>query len=217
MLSTSCRHSATAPATRLSARRAQAIDASELHAQRREHLADVIVQLARQVLSFFLLRRDELLRELAHQMFGLLRHGTLVLRASLEDAQPNDRGQGHDQAEGEASPDEPVQLDAEFLLAASDLGALVGVVGVVQFFDLRGDRQHRLASRQHFTAQEAGALADFLDERPVEERIERLPVLVELGVETRQALFVVRTSFRQRPELVDRRDVILTKLCQRPR
>ena len=55
----------------------------------------------------------------------------------------------------EASPEEPVELAAELRVPARDLGALGGEVGVVQLFDLLGDRQHRLAPRQHLAAQEA--------------------------------------------------------------
>ena len=73
MSSTSCRHSATALARRGVAGRPDAIDAAQLHAQRRQHLADVIVQLARQLASLFLLRGDELLRQLAHLPLGVLR------------------------------------------------------------------------------------------------------------------------------------------------
>ena len=42
-------------------RTAHAIDSSELHPERREHLADVIVELARELLALFFLRGHELL------------------------------------------------------------------------------------------------------------------------------------------------------------
>ena len=81
MSSTSCRHSATAARdARCPLATAQPIDAPELHPQGRQHLADVIVQLARQLLALFFLRRDELLRQLAHLPLGFLGDRALVLR-----------------------------------------------------------------------------------------------------------------------------------------
>ena len=116
--------------------------------KRGEHLADVVVQLARQVLALLFLCGHELLRELPHQMFGLFGHGALVLGSALEDPQPDDGGERDDQAEGEASPHEPVQLAAELGVPARDLGALDGVVGVVQLFDLGGDREDGLRAAE---------------------------------------------------------------------
>ena len=58
---------------------ARAVGFSELHSQRGEHLPDVIVQLASQLLALFFLSRDELLREQAHLLFGLLGLDTLTL------------------------------------------------------------------------------------------------------------------------------------------
>ena len=52
----------------------------ELHAQRGQHLADVVVQLARQLLAFLFLGRDELLRELAHAALGFLGDAALLHR-----------------------------------------------------------------------------------------------------------------------------------------
>ena len=104
MLSTSCRHSADGAGDSRVARRAQAIDAAELHAERRQHLPDVVVELARQVLALFLLRRHELVRELAHQVLGLFRHLALVLRPPLEDAQTDDGRERDDEAERRGCP-----------------------------------------------------------------------------------------------------------------
>ena len=81
MLSTSCRHSATVVAERDVRGLADAFDAPELHPQRRQHLADVIVQLARQLAALFLLRRHQLLRQLAQLLFGFLRAFLLLLRS----------------------------------------------------------------------------------------------------------------------------------------
>ena len=102
----------------MSAGRAQAVDAAELHAQRGEHLPDVVVELARQVLAFLFLGGHELVRELAHQVLGLFSHFALLLRAPLEHAQSDDRRERDDETEEEAAPDEPVQLACETLPAA---------------------------------------------------------------------------------------------------
>ena len=174
----------------------------------------MIVQLTRQVLALFFLRRHQLLRELAHQVLGFFGDLALVLRTSLENAQADNGGQRDDETKDEASPEEPVQLGAKLVLPARDLGALDGVVGVVQLFDLRGDRQDRFAPREHLAPQEAGALADLFDERPVEEWIERLPVLVELGLEAGDALFALRTAFGNGAEIGDRRHVVAAELGQ---
>ena len=109
---------------------------------------------------------------------------------------------------------ETMQLAAELGVPARDLGALDGVVRVVQLFNLGSDSEDRLAPGKHFAAQEAGALADLLDERPVKERIEGLPVVVELGLEAGDPLVLLRTSARQRPQVGDRRDVVLAELGQ---
>ena len=175
----------------------------------------MIVQLARQVLALLLLRRDELLRELAHLAFRLFRHRALVLGSALEDAQPDDRGQRDDQAEEQAAPESRRSSPRNAACRRVTSARWIGVVGVVELFDLRGDGEDRLAPRQHLAAQEAGALADLLDERPVEERVEGLPVVVELRLEARDPLVHSRPAVAtERAQLVDRRDVVLAKLGQ---
>ena len=58
---------------------AKPVDGPELHAERGQHLADVVVQLAREFRAFLLLRGDKLLRELAHLPFGGLGLGALLV------------------------------------------------------------------------------------------------------------------------------------------
>ena len=96
--STSVRHSATAcRQTRIRRSAPSAIDAPELHAQRRQHLADVIVQLARELAALFFLRRHQLLRQLAQVLLGLLRDELLHLGSPFEHAQADDDRDGEQQ------------------------------------------------------------------------------------------------------------------------
>ena len=174
-LSTRCFDSATAAPTGVSPGGARALDSAELHPQRGEHLRDVIVQLARQVLALFLLRRDQLLRKLPHLAFGLLRALALLVRPPLEDAQPEHGAQRHREAEEHALPEQPMEVVVERGVPPGDFGALRVEVGVVQLLDLLRDGQHRLASRHDFAPQETRTPYDLLGRRPIEERIESLP------------------------------------------
>ena len=90
-------------------------------------------------------------------------------------------------------------------------GALLGKVGVVQLLDLLRDRQHRLAPRHHLTAQKAGAAENLLGRCPVEQRIERLPIVIELRL---QAEDLIRVWLGQVAELRHRRHVRLAELGQ---
>ena len=92
-------------------------------------------------------------------------------------------------------------------MTARDFSLLRGKVGIVQLFDFLGDRQHGLAARQHLAPQKPGALTDFFRERPVEQWIERLPILIEPLLQADNALvaFVARSS--QIPQIGDRGQV----------
>ena len=132
----------------------------------------------------------------AHLLLGFLRATALLVSERRSSTRSRMTAvQRDDEAEEQAAPEQPVQIAAERRLTARHLGALRREVGVVELLDLLRDRQHRLAPRQHFAAQEAGALADLLDDRPVEQRLERLPVVVELRLEARQC----RSSSSGRP------------------
>jgi hypothetical protein len=79
MVSTRLRHSA------------KAIDAAELHTKGCEHLADMVVELTREVGAFRLLRGDQLLRELPHVPLGFFSGRALLVRLALQSAEPDHR------------------------------------------------------------------------------------------------------------------------------
>ena len=62
----------------------QSCQTSEFHPQAGEHLADFIVKLSRDGLSFLLLRAYELVRELPHPSFRVLRSNVLLRVRSFE-------------------------------------------------------------------------------------------------------------------------------------
>ena len=198
----------------MSAGRPQAVDAAELHAQRGQHLPDVVVQLARQVLAFLFLRRHELLRELAHQVLGLFGHVALVLRAPLEHAQADDRRERDDETEEEAAPEEPVQLGAERFLPPGDLGALAGVVGVVQFFDLAA--MASTASRRGSTSRRRKPALWLIFSTSVQSKSgsKACQYSSSFASQAGDALFVARSASRERAEIGDRREVVLAELGQ---
>jgi len=74
-------------------------DAAELHAQGREHLGHMVVELARQVLPLVLLRRNEPLRKLPQLPLGLFSDRTLFFRPALEGAQAEDSDERNADAE----------------------------------------------------------------------------------------------------------------------
>ena len=139
-------------------RAAHPIDAAQLHSQRGQHLADMVVQLPREVLPLLLLHRDELLRELTQLAFRFLRQQPLLHRAALDDAEADDGGQRDQHAEQQALPQQRAEPALKAGEPAGDLGALGREIGVVELLDVLRDRQRRLAPRQHLAAQEAEAL-----------------------------------------------------------
>ena len=149
--------------------RAGALDAPQLHAQRREHLANVIVQLARQALSLLLLRVHEPLRELAHLPLGALSRRALLRRSAFEHPQADDDDERDGEAEQQAAPLQAMQVGAEGGVPSCHFVALLGDVEVVQRLDFLRDRQHRIAARHDFLAEKGGALENFFGGRPVEE------------------------------------------------
>ena len=74
-----------------------------------------------------------------------------------------------------------MEIVAERGMPPRDFGALLGQIRVVQLLDFLRDRQDRFAPRHHLAPQKAGAAEDLFRRRPVEERIEGLPVVVELA------------------------------------
>ena len=176
MSSTSSLHSATAAPTGYRQRRGYSFDPAELHPQRGQHLRHVIVQLARQIFAFLFLRVDELLRQLPAS----------GARPRRDCAVSRNRSR-NTTTSATARPRSTVchssrsQVVAECGVPPRDLGSLRGEIRVVQLLDLLRDRQHRLAPRHDFAPQKSGAPNDLLGRRPVEQRIEGLPVVVELS------------------------------------
>jgi hypothetical protein len=208
MLSTSLLDSATAAPTRASAG-ARALDAAEFHSQRCQDLRDVVVELAREVFSFFFLRGVALLRQLTHLTLGLLRDRALLVGAPLERAKPEHGHQRHRRAEQNRLPEQPAQVVAKHGLAACDFGALCVEVGVVQLLDFLGDAEDGFATRYHFPPQEVRTAEDLFTGRPVEERLERLPIVVKSRLQTANPvslLFVEHEKFGEGGR------VVLTKL-----
>ncbi len=90
-----------------------------------------------------------------------------------------------------------------------DFGALRGRIGVVQFLDFLCDGQNRFASRHDLVAQKTRAAKNLLGCRPVEQRLERPPVSVQLRLEIVDALGMRGV---EHPQLRDGRPVGLAEL-----
>ena len=130
-----------------SAWRADPLDAAQRHPQGSQHLADVVVQFARQLAALVLLHRDEPVREMAQMCLRVLGPALLLLGAALRQPQAEHGSEGHDRAEQDALPEQPPQVVAERLLTPRDGGTLRRQVGVVELLDLLGDGQHGIAAR----------------------------------------------------------------------
>src|SRR5688572_2225769 len=149
----------------------------------------------------FLLGVDQLLRQLAHLPLGFF-------RAALQYTQANDDHHRHDDAQKDRLPEQPLQLRAKRDVAPGYLLALTGHVRVVQLFDFLRDRQRRLAPRHHFTPEEGGTPKNLLAGRPVEQRVEGRPVVVQFRLQAGDAVIVLH----QRAKLRQRGHVGLTEL-----
>jgi len=133
----------------------------------------MVMEFARQVTPFLLLGLHDLLGQQPHLGFG-------TLRSVLEEAQTQNDDQCDDQAEQHRLPSEPVEIAAERGMALRDFRALFRQIRIVQLFDLLSNRQHRVAPRHHVAAKESGTFDDLLSRSPVEQRVECLPVILEL-------------------------------------
>ncbi len=202
MLSTSVRHSPTARARASFSPDRQPIDASQFHAQRRQHLPDVVVQLAGEVGPLRFLRGDELLRELAHLGFGVFRCLALLVRTAFESAEADDGRHRDDHPYQEAEGQQPVQVTLQGRLLQPHLASLRRHGRVVELFDFRGDAQHRFPARDDLLPEEASAFRQLLRGGPVEERIEFCPVLVEPCSQGGEPLIGGRFARRQLTELL---------------
>ena len=88
-----------------------------------------------------------------------------------------------------------MQVVTERRVSPGDLLTLRGEVRVVQLLDLAGDRERRVPARHDFMAQEARAAGNLFHRRPVEERIERSPVVVQLRLEAGDAVVAADERF----------------------
>ena len=155
--------------------------APDLHAQRRQHLPELVVQLARETLALFLLRPHQLVREPPQLLFGLLRAAVLLLGAAFEHADADDGDDGHRQAQTSrlaASVARQVLMQLALALGRRLLLRVQGAV--VDRLDFGGDPHDRIAPRHDLAAQKAIAI-DL--GRAVEQRRIRAPVIVELAPE----------------------------------
>ncbi len=75
-------------------------------------------------------------------------------------------------------------------MAARDLLPLFRQIRIVQLLNLLGDSQSGVTPRDDFGAQKPGTSKDLLGHRPIEERIECLPVVIELPLEAANLLGV---------------------------
>ena len=180
ILSTSCLDSAIAAPSRLSAGDAAAFDPAQLHAQGGEHLPDMIVQLTGEIPPLFFLRRDQPLGELPHLTLRLFRDRPLLIGSPLGHAQSEDDRQRDDQAQEHRLPEQTPQVIPECGMAARDLFPLFRQIRIVQLLNLLGDGERGVTPRDDLGTQKAGAPKDLLGDRPIEQRVECLPVVLEL-------------------------------------
>lgn len=85
-----------------------------------------------------------------------------------------------------------MEIVAEHCLTTRDFGPLRREIGIVQLLDVLRDSEDRLATWDNFPPQEERAAEDLLGERPVEQRLECLPVVDELGIQAADSLGVRR-------------------------
>ena len=142
----------------------------------------MIVQLPRKILALFLLCRDQALRQLAHLALRVLGDGSLFLRSALERTEPVDGNQGNADPEQQVCHEQPEQVGAKRRVPLRDLGALRARFAL--FSSSISCAMPRIASRRGTTSfrRNAGAAVNLFGGGPVEERLERSPVVVELSL-----------------------------------
>ena len=115
----------------------------------------------------------------------------------FEHAKPEDGDEGDDDSEQQGLPEQPAQIGAERRLPARDLGALRVEIGIVQLLDFLRDVENRLSPRHDLLSEKAGASKNLFGGRPVEQRLERLPVVVELCLESAECVRHAARSSRR--------------------
>jgi hypothetical protein len=191
--------------------RPASLDSTQLHAQRREHLRDVVMKLTGEILPLYFLRRDQPLRELARLSLGFFGDRALFLGSPLEYAEPEDDRQRHHETEQNTLPEQPTEVITESGMPSGHFRTLLGQIRVVQFLDLLSNCQYGVAPWHDFLTQETGTAKDFLGDRPIEERIEGLPVLLQLRL---KAANVPLVRLRQYLKFRERRHVAFSELGQ---
>jgi hypothetical protein len=194
--------------------RAHAFDPAQLHAQPGQHLADMVVQFARQMPAFLFLRRHDLRRQRTRMAFCGLRHPPLLLRAPLQHTQPVHGDDRHECAQQQALPQDHPKVRAVLTVLAGDFLPFQIQIGVVQPFDLEGQRHGCLAPRQNFAPEKPTPLAQRPGRRPGEQGFKGLPIPVEVRLERHQAINLFRPGFQQRPKVVQRGGVGPAELRQ---
>ena len=144
----------------------------------------MIVQLTGEIPSLVFLRRDQPLGELPHLALRLLRDRPLLIGSPLGHAQPEDDRQRDHQAQEHRLPQQAPQVIPECGVPARDFVPLFRQIRVVQLFNLLGDGESGVTPRDNLGTQKAGAPKNLLGDRPIEERVECLPVVLELHLKT---------------------------------
>src|SRR6478735_3146602 len=106
-----------------------------------------------------------------------------MVGSPLEEAEAQDHAEGDTEAQQHRLPPEAIEIAPERRVALRHFGLLLREIRVVQFLDLLRDRKDGVATRHHVATEKAGALNDLFRGRPVDERIERLPIVFELLLE----------------------------------
>ena len=107
-----------------------------------------------------------------------------------------------------------VQLAAEAGILTLDFVALRDQILVVELFDLGRQFEDGLTAGQDFAPKERGAVVDLFCDGPVEERLESLPVRMEIGFEAADAGFVFAAPLGDLVQFPERRPVAFSKLRQ---
>src|SRR5688572_18508239 len=88
-------------------------------------------------------------------------------------------------------------------MPACHLVALRREVRIVEFLDFLRDPEDCFAAWKDFAAKEGRAVVDLLADRPIEERFEPFPVIVEVGLEAANAAFVLASRPCDREQFGD--------------
>ena len=161
-----------------------ALDPAQLHPQRRQHLRDVIVQFARQVLPLLFLRRDEPLRELRASGARRPRRSTAAPRIGVR-ARAAGTPRSARRRRRAARVCHSSRRRSSRNAACRRVTSARCASRLALFSSSISCAIARIASRRGTTScrRKARAAKDLFGRRPVEQRLERLPVFVELRLQ----------------------------------